>query len=167
MAVQNPGDLFQYQLSSAYFTRQRAMHFLPMVEQHSDNPQIKQLVGNHLDMIQQQVPQLEECFRMMGMEPMDLPPQAMQGLQGEFELFLEQDPSPEMLNLFCLGSIAQMTHHGIAIYRLLLEEARAMGESPCLSILAEILSEEESVASQAEQLALRLGVNLIQRVPPQ
>lgn len=167
MAIRNPGELFQHQLSAAYSVEQRILRLLPLMDQYTDNPQLKQLAGNHLAETERQVMRLEECFRMMGLEPVEVRSHAFEGLQADLQLFLDQAPSQEMLSLYSLDFLAQVEALEIATYRSLLEKARSMGESACQMALAETLAEEEGAARRLDQLALRLGAIVIQRVPPQ
>jgi ferritin-like metal-binding protein YciE len=167
MPVRTPGELFRYHLSFAHSLEAQSLRLLPVLNRCTDNPQIGQFITIHTAETERQRRRLEQCFRDAGLEPLSIMVQVTAGLERDLELFLEQDPSQEMLDLFCLGFLAHLEHLEVSAYQSLLNMAEVMGEASCLATLSDTLQEEEMALEQVNRLALRLSVDVIQRVPPQ
>ncbi|MHB1161988.1 MAG: YciE/YciF ferroxidase family protein [Chloroflexota bacterium] len=166
MPLQNPRDLFVYELSSAHSMEQSLLKQLPQMEQACQNPQVKQLISNHITDTQRQSSRVEECFRMMGVQPMNVTCHAIDCMQQDFQSFMQQSPSQENIDMFCLGATAKTEHYEIATYTGLVEKARLMGETQVVSVLEDNLHEEQRTAQAVEQLGRQIGSQVIQRMRP-
>lgn len=166
MAIQSPRDLFVYDLSCIYCSEQAILNMLPLMEQQCQNPQVKQLLSDHITTTQRQVSRIQECFRFMGVQPLNISCPITDGLHRDFQQFIQQQPGKDVIDLFCLGTASKTEHYEIASYRGLIEKARILGQTQCASTLEDTLREEESMAQQVEQLAGRVGARMIQKTTP-
>jgi Mn-containing catalase len=165
--VQTPGELLRYQLSIARAMEAQSLLLLPVLNRYTDHPQIRQLLSIHLAETEQQLKRLEDCFQRLGLEPHSLSLQTLEGVQADLQLFLQQEPSQEALDLYCLDLLSQVRRLETSVYRSIDRMAQLMGELSCLATIGDMLGEEETALTQVEQLAARLAVAMIQRVPPQ
>ncbi|MGE5619905.1 MAG: ferritin-like domain-containing protein [Sphingomonadaceae bacterium] len=166
MPLQNPRDSFAYELSVAHSMEQSLQRQLPQLEQVCQNPQVKQLISSHITDTQRQSTRLEECFRMMGMQPMNVTCHAIDCMQQDFQSFMQQSPSQEIIDMFCLGAAGKSEHFEIATYKGLIEMARMLGETQVVSLLEDTLQEEQRAAQTVEQLGRQIGAQIIHRSRP-
>ncbi len=166
MPMQSPWDLFVYELSAVYALEQFKSRALPHMEQTCQNPQIKQLFGKEIPETQQQITRLQECFRLLGEQPMNVTPHAITCLQQDVQQFVQQNPPQELQDLYSLGIATRADNYEIASYTSLVEMARPMGQTQVASLLEENLRDEQSSARQMEQLERQIASQAIQRVGP-
>ncbi len=166
MPLKSPRDLFIYDLSSIHSAEQLILQQISQMEQMCQNSQVKQLLSHHLTETQQQVTRVQECFRLMGIQPMNVTSYAVDCMRQDTQEFIRQQPSPELIDLFCLEAVDKTKHFEIASYGGLIEKARSMGETQVVSLLEDTLREEEHTAQQVEQLSRQLGSQVIQRMQP-
>lgn len=166
MPIQSPRDLFVYDLSVMHSAEQGILNVLSQMEQNVQNPQLKQLFGDHVTTTQRQVTRIQECFRMMGEQPMNVTCHVVEGLQRDMQDFMQQQPGQSVIDMFALGTASKTKHYEIASYRILVQMARAMGAQQCASSLEDSLREEESTAQRVEQIISSVSSQIGQRMSP-
>ncbi len=166
MPLQSPRDLFVYDLSVIHSAEQLILQQLSQMEQLCQNSEVKQLIGQHLTETQQQITRVEECFRLMALQPMNVTSYAIDCMRQDLQEFMRRQPSPEIVDLFCLGAASNTEHFEIASYSGLIEKARSMGETQVVSLLEENLHEEQHTSHEVEKLSRQLGAQVIQRMRP-
>ncbi len=166
MPLQSPRDLFVYDLSSMNAVEQSLLQQLPQMEQACKNPQVKQAISNHITDTQRQASRVQECFRLIGAQPMNIRCHAIDCMQQDFQEFMQQSPSQEVIDMFCVGVTDKTEHFEIAGYTGLIEKARLMGESQVVSLLEDNLHEEQRTSQMLEQLDRQLASQVIQRARP-
>ncbi len=166
MPVQSPRDLFVYGLSEMHSAEQSILQQLPQLEQVCQNPQVKQTLSNHITETQRQVSRLQECFRLLGVQPMSVTCHAVDCMQQDFQSFMQQNPSRDVIDLFCLGAAGKTEHYEIASYTGLIDKARAMGQSQVVSLLEDNLNEEQRMAQSVQQLHRQITSQVMQRAMP-
>lgn len=166
MPLQNPRDFFVYGLSSMHSAEQSIVQQLGQMEQRCQNPQIKQLLSNHITETQRQVSRIEECCRVMGVQLMNVPNHTISCKAQDWQSFIQQNPSQEFIDMYSLGAAFNTEHYEIASYTSLINMARWMGESQVASLLEDTLREEQSAAQAVEQLGTRVGAQMMQRARP-
>lgn len=165
MAMQSIKELFQHELGDIYDAEQRILQILPQLANESTDGQVKSAFQHHEEQTRQQVQNLEQCFRAIGVSPKQVSCTAIAGLKQEHDSFLKEQPSKEVLTMFDLGAAAKTEHYEIASYRGLIEKANLMGEKDCVRLLQENLSQEEEMAQKVEQISRQLGKQTAQQQP--
>lgn len=166
MPVQSPRDLFVFELSTVHAAEQSILQQLSQMEQACQNPQIKQLFSQHITDTQGQVSRVQECFRLIGAQPMNVNCYAVDCMQQDMQQFIQQGPSQDAIDMFCLGAALKTEHYEIACYRDLVEKARMMGETQLVSTLEDNLREEINSCKQVRQIGTQIGSQMIHRMQP-
>ncbi|HEX2987621.1 MAG TPA: DUF892 family protein [Chloroflexota bacterium] len=166
MPVQNPRDLFIYDLSTVLAAEQSISQQLSQMEQACQNPQVKQMFSQHITDTQRQVSRVQDCFRLIGAQPMNVSCYAVDCMQQDMQQFVQQGPSQDMIDMFCLGAALKTEHYEIAAYRGLVEKARMMGETQLVSVLEDNLREEIDTCKQVRQMGTQMGSQVIHRMQP-
>ena len=166
MPLQSPRDLFVYDLSAVHSAEQSTLQIYPQMEHQCRDPQVKQLFSDVTTNLQRQITRIQECFRLMGQQPMSVPCYTADGFNRDWQQFVQQGPSQDIIEVFSLELASQIGHYKLAAYKHLVEDARAMGQSQCASSLEDSLHEKESTVQRTDQLASRIGSQIMQRISP-
>lgn len=160
MALNNPKDLFLYELAAMRNAEISSGQMLGWAAGQVRNPELAQLLRTQEQESQQQLKSIESCFQALGASAIDVPSQTVDGMRSGLEDFVALQPSPEVLELFTLGAAMRLAHFGIASYRGLVSRAVVMGESHCADKLQTNLVQKEENAGRLE----RVGHELHERV---
>lgn len=164
--MRSPRDLFIYQLSAIHSAEQIKLQMLLQMEQACQNPRIKQLFGDEIPETQQQIVRVQECFRLLGVQPMNVTSRAIDCVRQDAQQFMQQGASQTIADLFSLETSLKVDHYEIAAYTELVGMARALGETQVMSLLEENLHEEQHTSHEVEKLSRQLGAQVIQRMRP-
>src|SRR6266536_1077460 len=135
MALNSPADLFLYELSGI----RDAERTETLREQQQKSAQ--------------KVNDIEACFRVLGTSPQEVPCAPVDGMRTEFETFLNQQPAPEVLELYTLGTAMKLASFGVAGYKELVDKSVLMGETQCAQILQTNLVQKEEDAGRLERIS--------------
>lgn len=96
MAIQirSPRDLLLYDLCAMYDIEQKMLRMLPLLAQECIDPQARQAFTLHEQETRQHIRNLEQCFQILGSQPMGIENYTAGGLQRDHDIFLQQRPVP-------------------------------------------------------------------------
>ncbi len=163
MTLRSPRDLFIYQLSAVHSAEQIKLQMLPQIEQACQNPKIKQLFADEIPETEQQIIRVQECFRLMGVQPMNVTSRAIDCVRQDAQQFMQQGASQNIADLFSLEMSLQVDHYEIAAYTELVEIARSLGETQLVSLLEDNLQDELSSAREMEKINHQINSELFQK----
>ena len=152
MALNNPANLFLYELASMYDAERKSGQLLADTAGQVQDSNLAQILQAQQAESQQKVSNLEACFRSLGTQPQAVPCAAIDGMRAEFETFANQQPSAEVWQMYTLGAAMKLSHFGIASYRELVDKAMLMGETECAQMLQTNLVQKEASAGQLERI---------------
>ena len=154
--IETPRDLFLFKLGAALKMENTIVGMLPQLEEHAQDPELKQSLHMHLEQTQGHVRNLEQAFSALGAEVDDSPCAAIEGLEKEGQASLKM--VDESLNDHVIVSaVCETEHHEIAVYEGLIMKAEAMGEQDVVALLQENLENEEQALQRAEQKGQQLA----------
>ncbi len=157
MAMQTPQDLFLHDLGDIYDAENRILQILPTLAQESSDPQAQQAYQRHLQETQQQIQNLNQCFQILGVQPMREACYAVQGLKQEHDAFLQVQPTSQIITMFDLGAASKTEYYEIASYAGLIAKAQLMGQQQVAALLQQNLQQEQNMAQTVAQISQRLG----------
>src|SRR5690349_9649376 len=99
MQLQSPQELFHYDLCVMYNTEQQLTQILPTLAQEAQNDQVRQAFLDHEQETRQHARNLEQCFQIIGKQPMQTTEYAVTGLKQDHDTFLQQQPASNMLTM--------------------------------------------------------------------
>ena len=155
--IQSPQDLFLYNLCAIYDVEQKLTQVLPTLAQEAQNPQVREAFTEHLQETQQHVRNLEQCFQIVGRQPMQLETYAVTGLKQDHDAFLQQQPSPEALTMFDIVAGSKSEYLEMAAYSALIVSANSLGWQQCIPLFQENLQQEEAAAKKLAALGHQIG----------
>jgi ferritin-like metal-binding protein YciE len=157
MQLQNPQELFHYDLCVMYNTEQQLTQILPTLAQEAQNDQAREAFLQHEQETRQHVRNIEQCFQIIGKQPMQTTEYAVAGLKQDHDTFLQQQPASNMLTIFDIESAAKSEYLEMAAYHNLIASADLLGYQKCVPLLQQNLQQEEAAAQKLARLALQLG----------
>jgi ferritin-like metal-binding protein YciE len=156
--IETPRDLYLHELGAALKTEKTVLDMLPQLEEHANDPQLKQALREHYEETQWHVANVERAFDALGAEVDETSCPAMEGLEKETQANLKLVDDSLNDNVVAAGMLGT-EHHEIALYEGLVASAEAMGEQDVAAILQENLESEQATLDKAK----RLGQQLAQR----
>lgn len=158
--MQSARDLLEHELKDAYDAETRLVDALQKMESKVTDPTLQQAFEAHREQTERQLQRLNKVFGAIGMGPEREECEGIKGLIAEFDEFLEEDPSDEVLDLFAANAARKVEHYEIVAYESLIELASHIGIEDALPPLREILAEEQATAAQLEGISSKLMPNL-------
>jgi ferritin-like metal-binding protein YciE len=135
MPINNPADLFVYELSVMHDAEKRSARLFGEIAGQMGNGNVVQILNEEEQACQQKVQNLDRCFQALNMRPQDVTCAAIDGVRVEFQEFMRQEPSPEIIQLYTIGTIHRLAHFGLGAYKGLLDKAIMMGDAECAQML--------------------------------
>ena len=164
MALDNPADLFLYELSGMYDAERKSNQLVGEILGRTEQSPLAQILRAQQQQGQQKIQNLETCFAMMETEPSDVPSTTMDGMRAEFQAFADQRPSMEAMEIFTVDAETRLAHLGIAGYQGLIDKALLMGEMQCAQILRTNLVQKQENAGTFERISHELGQRVVMSV---
>jgi ferritin-like metal-binding protein YciE len=153
----SPEELFVHELEDVYYAEKTLTKVLPTLVQEVSDQEFSDALQKHLDETKEQVANLEQVFKELGMPAKGEKCPGIDGIKEEHDTFLEEnDPSDELLDLFVTGAAARTEHYEIAAYTGLVGMAESMGAKKAAELLQENLKQEEAALRKVETISKRL-----------
>ena len=162
MAIQSPRDLFLYGLCAMYDVERKLDQMLPILAQESLDAQAREAFTQHEQETRQQISNLEQCFQILGSQPMIVENNMVAGLRRDHDTFLQQQPPAQALTMFDLYAGYQSECLEIAGYNSLIDAANSIGLSQCVPLLQQNLQQEIAASQKLAALAHQLGLQQTQ-----
>jgi ferritin-like metal-binding protein YciE len=129
---------------------------LPKLEQETQDEQLKQAFGEHLEQTRQHVQQVQAAFAELGAEPAGQDAAGLEGLKREREAMVGE-LAPAFHDGFNASAAMGAEHYEIASYEAAIRMADALGEQDVAQLLRATLEQEvqalEKLAPHATRLA--------------
>jgi ferritin-like metal-binding protein YciE len=161
VALNNPRDLFLFELGGMYDAENKAAEMLTEMAGQIQDADLAQMIGTTEQLARQRVGLLEQCFQALGIQPQRVPCPPMDGLRQDYQQVMQQNPSPDVLSMKALGTLMKGSHFKIASYRGLVDKAVLMAETPCAQILQTILVQEEEIAATLERRSHDMSARML------
>jgi ferritin-like metal-binding protein YciE len=154
MAIDDMTKLFKHELGDLLFAEKTFLKGLKAMAKETSNPAIKQRIIDHASETEGHIDTLGRAFEAAGLKAKATKCDGALGLKEEHDSFKEEeDPTPEILEAFNLGSGLRVEHYEIAGYRSAIVLAQALGFSESAALLQQNLAQEEAMAKFLEAQA--------------
>ncbi|HEX2331059.1 MAG TPA: DUF892 family protein [Candidatus Angelobacter sp.] len=154
--VETAHELFLHGLSDVLDAERKLVEALSEQAESADNEQLRKALENHQKQTQGQVERLEQVFEDLGEEAQDTECSGMQGLIEEVENFKEEQPSPDILDVFMIGAAAKVESYEIHAYEDLIQLGTDMGHKKAVRLLQQNLREEQQTLKKMEGFAKKI-----------
>jgi ferritin-like metal-binding protein YciE len=161
MAINSPADLFLYELSGMHDAEKKKATWKGEIVGQVRDGNLQQVVRIEQQEAQNKVKNLEGCFKALGTQPRDVPCLAVDGMRAEFQQFMSQNPSPETMQMYAVGSMIKSGHFGIGTYKGLIDKAMLMGDTRCGQLLQSNLVIDEESTGRLERIGHEMSMRVM------
>lgn len=161
MAITSPSDVFLYELSGVYDAEKRAADWKSEVAGRIRDNKLQQVVRVEQQEGQQRVKNVEACFQALGTRPRDVSSSTVEGALAELRQFMNQQPSPEAIEMYAVDSLLKMSHLGIGSYKGLVDKAMTMSQPQCAQLLQNNLVIKEEDAGRMERISHEMNQRIM------
>jgi ferritin-like metal-binding protein YciE len=127
MAITRPEEVFLLLLSHARQGAERSTNVYQEISQLAKDPEIEQTLQARAFVSKQTVATLDECFRLIGQQPIKLSGRLEEVFAEDFRRELNEIESPVARKLFILAKVAHLQNMRIGEYVALTAAADATG----------------------------------------
>jgi ferritin-like metal-binding protein YciE len=156
--MHDPRELLLHELGDLLYAEKVLIKALPKLAAEATDDELREGFEAHLEETRQHAANLELVFESIGEKPKAEKCPGIEGIKTEHDEFIEdENPSPEVRDLFLTGAGARAEHYEIAAYEGIITMAQAMGESEAVSLLQANLKQEKAALAKLEKAATRLS----------
>lgn len=154
----DPRELFLHELGDVLYAEQVLVKALPKLAREATDKELKKSFQDHLEETRQQVENVKRAFDAVGEKATAEKCPGIEGIKAEHDEFMsEENPSPEVCDMFLTGAGARTEHYEIAAYSGLVTMARALGETEAAKLLSQNLGQEKDALKKLESVSKRLA----------
>jgi ferritin-like metal-binding protein YciE len=153
----SPEDLFVHELQDVYYAEQTLTKVLPKLAEEVSDDELSEAFEHHLEETRQQVSNLEQVFKGLGVPAKGEKCPGIDGIKEEHDTFVEEnEPTEDILDVFVTGAAARTEHYEIAAYTGLIGMAESLGNAEAAELLTKNLKQEEQALRTVESISKRL-----------
>jgi ferritin-like metal-binding protein YciE len=149
-------ELFLHELTDMLDAERRLVEALGEQAEESSRSDLKSAFTSHQRQTEKQVQRLEQAFESLDEEPEETECAGIQGLITEHENFKEEDPSPDILDVFNVGAAQKVESYEICAYEGLLELANSMGHKEAARLISQNLKEEQQTLKKMQSFSKKI-----------
>ncbi|HZQ92184.1 MAG TPA: DUF892 family protein [Terriglobales bacterium] len=154
--MQTAHELFIHELNDMLDGEQKVLEALGEMAGESASPELRKNFEQHRQQTENQVERLREALDSIGEEPETTECRGIMGLKEEHDTFKEQDPSPDLMDVFNVGAGIKTERYEISAYESLIQLAKQMRHKQAEKLLNQNLKEEQQALRKLEQLSKKL-----------
>jgi ferritin-like metal-binding protein YciE len=154
--MQTAHEFFIHEMSDMLDAEQKLVEILGTQVEESTNPQAQKAFQQHQKQTEKQVERLRQAFESIGEQPEDSECAGIQGLKEEHDTFQEEDPSPDLIDVFNVGAGIKVERYEISSYESLIQLARQMKHRQAGKLLSQNLKEEQQTLRKLMQLSKKI-----------
>jgi ferritin-like metal-binding protein YciE len=158
--LNTPQEAYHFKLGAALKMENTVLEILEANIDEAQDQQVAATFRRHLEESQGHVRNIEEAFRLLGVEIDDSPCPAIDGLQAEGKANAKKTDN-SIVDLVLLQGAVEVEHHEIGVYENLILNAKAMGRRDVAEVLQRNLENER----QTLQAALSLQEQVARDAP--
>jgi len=156
MPVKNPKELFVLMLSNVRHGTERAATIYKELGEKAQNPEIQEALSARALISQQNLEKLDEAFKMIGEQPVNVTGRLQDIFVEEFRKELAEIQSPEAKRIFVLAKAIHLSHLRTAEYAALVAAADVTGHHGVGVLLESCLADHLAFAERARRLIRRI-----------
>jgi ferritin-like metal-binding protein YciE len=161
MSMETGQDLFEHELRDIFDAENKLVNALEKMAGKATDDQLKQAFTEHRGVTQKQIERLERVFGLIDRAPRREPCPGINGLIQEYQEFhKDEDPSPEVSDVFAAASAVKVESYEISAYESLIKLANQLGLTEAVGLFEESLTEEKETRTEASQMGEILGKKL-------
>ena len=154
--LHTPEEVFSWKLGAALSMEQAVVSSLRDMQEATPRVEVRELLARGERESLEQKTRITEAFALLGEEVDDSPCPAIQGITKEGAATLKKIDDA-IVDAGILSGAIETTHHEIAVYEILVANAKARGREDVARLLQRSLDEELAMLDAVKQLAERIA----------
>ncbi|MBE2227436.1 MAG: ferritin-like domain-containing protein [Ignavibacteria bacterium] len=150
-------DFFIDSLKDLYSAEKQITKALPKMVKAASSEELKEAFETHLQETEGQIDRLEKIGKSIGKALTGKKCAAMEGLIEEGKELMEEDTSPEVLDVGLIAAAQKVEHYEIAAYGCAVTYARLLEKDDIIGLLEETLEEEAAADEKLTAIADELN----------
>lgn len=161
MAARNPKEVFVQLLSNVRQGTERTTKVFQEISQIAQDPDIKEALEARVFVSDQILARLDECFKLIGEQPMKLGGRLLDVFVEDFRKELAEIQSPAAKHLFILAKALHLIHLRIAEYVALIAAADVSGHYGVGVLLESCLADKLAFVERTRRLIRHMIENKV------
>ena len=154
--MQTAHEFFIHEMSDMLDAEQKLVEILGVQAEESNRPEARKAFEQHRQQTEKQVERLRRAFESIGEQPKQNNCAGIKGLKEEHDMFQDEDPSPDLIDVFNIGAGVKVERYEISAYESLIQLARQMKHNQAVKLLTQSLKEEQQTLRKLEQLSKKI-----------
>jgi ferritin-like metal-binding protein YciE len=157
--MQTGHEFFIHGMNDMFDAEQQLVNALDENANDSSRADLKRAFKQHRRETEGQIKRLEQCFKLLGEQPQSTECHGIRGLIAEKKAFADEDPSPDLIDVFNIGAAIKVENYEICEYESLVDLAREMKHKKVAQLLGQNLKEEKATLKKMEAFEKRVKPN--------
>ncbi len=149
-------DMFEHELADIYDAEHQFLEGQRLMRQNAGDPKLQTLIQTHMKESETQIKNLEQVFKLIGLEPKRQTCSGAQGIVNEGQKVMQETSAVELRDAAITGAAAKVEHYEMVSYNDLIEGAQLMGQPKVVQLLEKNRQEEIQAAEKMEKEGSRL-----------
>ena len=142
-------EKFGYEVGAALDAENQLLQGMQQLQQQASDPQLRQLLEQHIAQTQAQVEQLQQLSGTVGGQQQQC--EAARGLVADARKTVQEAATPELRDCAIGAAWLKAEHFEMGAYQGLMMGAQQMGQQGAQQTLQQILQQEQQTAQKIEQ----------------
>ena len=151
--IKTLNDLFVHQLKDIYYAEKRNAKTLPDMISKATNAHLKQSFELHLSQTKTHITNVEEVFRMHGVEAEAVTCPAIDGIIKEADEVAGDVADKQVLDAALIAAAQAVEHYEMTRYGTLIAWAKRLGRPDCAAVFEKNLRDEKDADAKLTALA--------------
>ncbi|MGI5835066.1 MAG: DUF892 family protein [Chloroflexota bacterium] len=161
MAIQNAEELFIIVLSNVHAREKKAKQLWQDMSKMAQDDDVKQVLSTRAHLTQQSIDNLEECFRILGKQPVQTDTKMHDILVDDFQRELNAIQQPGLKTLYIIHKAREIALIHAAAYTGLISMAELMDNIPISALLETNLASKMVFAERVRELVREIGMAMV------
>jgi ferritin-like metal-binding protein YciE len=154
--LNTPEEIFSFKLGSALSMENTILEMLDDLQEKTNRGEIRQMLAAHAEDTRHHIANIRKSFELLGEEIDDSPCPAMQGIEKEGKATLKMTDD-SIADAAILAGAIETEHYEIAVYEILVTNAKARGATEVAALLQENLDSEHKTLDAVKETAGRIA----------
>jgi ferritin-like metal-binding protein YciE len=156
--LENLQNLFVEQLRDLYDGEKQITKALPKLIEKANNPELKDVLQEHLDVTNEQIKCLEQIFHILGEKASGETCKGMKGVLAEGDSVVGDAEDNSVRDASIIASAQRVEHYEIAGYGTVRTYAKLLGKNDIANLLEQTLQEEKEADQTLSEIAESVNV---------
>ena len=154
---ENLEDIFEDLLKDIYWAEKHLTKALPRMSKAAFDEELKAAFESHLEVTEQQVKRVEQCFELLDKKAVAKKCPGMEGLVKEGEELISELDEGLARDAGLIAAAQKIEHYEISAYGTLRTIAKVLGKAQCVELLEHTKDEEAEADERLTDLAERIN----------